>query len=625
MTGSRLTSGCPWKETLPLRPKPWSDIKLSLAYGDKSYLRLASSEQKDWLANVSPVKALDARNFERLQHELNTFQWIFKTKLSVGLDPEEGTCVKYGDKVYLQGNNGSGWLSGGRGQYNGQVVGRDYNLDVPDITSYEWIVLSEPGNGSRSTGGSTTGRCVTENDSIYLQVNNVDKRWLTRSSTDTVITKDIETSDDSAKEYYKWSVEMSTHNMGEQCWTDGECDSGRCSLDWICEAQLENGEGCFMNDDCISGRCESSIISPLHRTCQSKAGEYSKCNENSDCLNNECTWGFICGDACVRSHTCDTGRCSNKFTCEARVEDGADCMWNTDCKTGNCVNLQMKCGRWCAFDSQCDEATERCDKGFICLPKKKVGGSCFENEDCEGPLGCSWALTCGEPCIRDKECSTGRCSKNLICEDKLPNGQYCGADNDCTSERCASNLPPTCQPKSAEGETCGNDGDCMKGKCSWAFTCGKPCFKDNECSTGRCSNNLICEKKLPNGKGCFEDDDCNSGRCSKTLKCEPKSAEGGTCGNDGDCMDGKCSWAFTCGKPCIWDNQCSTGRCSNNLICEKKLPNGKGCVEDDDCNSGRCDKFFKCQNKLSKGSACWQNDDCQSNRCEFSWGYFKCK
>jgi len=246
---SRVATGCPWKEKLPVRPKPWSDILLVIAYGDKVYLNIATSGH-GWLTNDSSVKVLDAR---LSLGDLDNFQWTFRSQLGDGSsqspDPLAGTCIKYDSRVFLQANNEDGrWLSGGLGQGNTDVQTGDHMSDGnSDNSSYEWIVRSNPGNGL-STSDPRAGECVSEKDQIYIQANHLDNRWLTGSSSSAVNTKDYGTSDGSQQEYFKWIVivEMSPDNLGEKCVDDEYCDSSRCSNHWICEPKLTDGETCFM-------------------------------------------------------------------------------------------------------------------------------------------------------------------------------------------------------------------------------------------------------------------------------------------------------------------------------------------------------------------------------------------
>lgn len=88
----------------------------------------------------------------------------------------------------------------------------------------------------------------------------------------------------------------------------------------------------FQNAECISGRCESfgHFINQVYKTCVGKAGYGSSCNEDSDCMNDSCTWGFICGDPCIPGHSdCASNQyCSalSMGTCLDKQADGTGCI-----------------------------------------------------------------------------------------------------------------------------------------------------------------------------------------------------------------------------------------------------------------------------------------------------------
>lgn len=119
-----------------------------------------------------------------------TYQWTVRSEVGddgrrAAMDPKNGQCVKYGDKVHLQANvMDNRWLSGGRGEGNEGVVTRDRlgpDLEKSKPASYEWIIRASPGNGLRSDKDIRHGRCVEVGDIIHLQVNKLDNRWLSGS------------------------------------------------------------------------------------------------------------------------------------------------------------------------------------------------------------------------------------------------------------------------------------------------------------------------------------------------------------------------------------------------------------------------------------------------------------
>ncbi|PLX21402.1 hypothetical protein C0584_02715 [Candidatus Parcubacteria bacterium] len=67
------------------------------------------------------------------------------------------------------------------------------------------------------------------------------------------------------------------------CSVDGDCDAN-AHCDSTCLEDLANGEICNENSDCISNDCNSNI-------CQGADG--TSCSQNTDCLNNNC-WSETC-------------------------------------------------------------------------------------------------------------------------------------------------------------------------------------------------------------------------------------------------------------------------------------------------------------------------------------------
>lgn len=299
---SRLSAGCPWKERLPVRNKPWMDIELIVAYGDRIYFQ--SIEENNWLGySEGSIKALDARSrLGTFDGALEAFRWTIRSDLNGGVDlpidpsedivrqtpdPMAGSCVKYGDIVYLQNNvQNNLWLSGG----NGDVQANDHT-HFGDKTPYQWIVRSVPGSGLRTDVDPDVGSCMSDGADIYLQSNTTDGMWLSKSTGN----DGVSTEDTSGGNSYIWRADFSPTNLGERCGSDENCDSGYCTTENICSPKVPFGERCSRNDDCISGRCESwgPSINQIYKTCQAKAAKGSACNEDSDCMSG------ICKSICV--------------------------------------------------------------------------------------------------------------------------------------------------------------------------------------------------------------------------------------------------------------------------------------------------------------------------------------
>jgi hypothetical protein len=136
----------------------------------------------------------------------------------------EKSVVSYGDQVFLQNYNlDSRWLTGGRNSGNEGVLTRniyssDYEIGQAE-TSYKWTVRSTRGEGSRNYPEPKQGECLKYGDQIFLQVNNLDDRWLSggrNSGNEGALTRNIFKSDyeiGQAETSYKWTV-RSTFGTG---------------------------------------------------------------------------------------------------------------------------------------------------------------------------------------------------------------------------------------------------------------------------------------------------------------------------------------------------------------------------------------------------------------------------
>eukprot|EP00592_Proboscia_alata_P015684 CAMPEP_0194397806 /NCGR_PEP_ID=MMETSP0174-20130528/125751_1 /TAXON_ID=216777 /ORGANISM="Proboscia alata, Strain PI-D3" /LENGTH=874 /DNA_ID=CAMNT_0039194029 /DNA_START=18 /DNA_END=2642 /DNA_ORIENTATION=- len=155
-------------------------------YGDKMFFQVNNVDSR-WLSGGRDAsrEGVITRDLSELKNVL-TYEWIARTSPGDGTrsdkDENDGVCVKYGDKMFFQVNNvDSRWLSGGR-KNNNQLVytdnhlGSDYELE--GRPHYEWIVRTSPGDGSRTAKETNEGICVNYGDTLYLQVNNLDNRWL---------------------------------------------------------------------------------------------------------------------------------------------------------------------------------------------------------------------------------------------------------------------------------------------------------------------------------------------------------------------------------------------------------------------------------------------------------------
>ena len=82
---------------------------------------------------------------------------------------------------------------------------------------------------------------------------------------------------------------------------------------------------CTWDTDCDSGRCELIETG----TCEAQLAVGARCNEDSDCKSNFCSWRFQCdelrpeGDFCWGNSDCQSGICNWRFHCAAGEDDSS--------------------------------------------------------------------------------------------------------------------------------------------------------------------------------------------------------------------------------------------------------------------------------------------------------------
>jgi len=161
------------------------------------------------------------------QRDPAKYRWTVRSESGRGdrdyPDPKSGECVAYNDKIFLQVNTiNNRWLTGGRGFGNYVVETRDYLLheQLKVNSPYQWIVRSESGDGRREDPDPLAGRPVMYTDTIFLQVNSRNNRWLKESSDRTVGTNNY-LDGDYQQRYpakYRWTV-LNESGDGSVPWT----------------------------------------------------------------------------------------------------------------------------------------------------------------------------------------------------------------------------------------------------------------------------------------------------------------------------------------------------------------------------------------------------------------------
>lgn len=210
---------------------------------------------------------------------------------------------------------------------------------------------------------------------------------------------------------------VGTKAEGDECASDLECASGRCSSiagaqrcgrqcdpaaadcgdGNVCEA---TGDGC--------GTCIPAVLSTQPRPFG------TPCEADEDCRSGMCATDEpepFCTQPCDASSPCLSG-----YHCRAGVCAGGDpggpgegCLVDDDCASGECADVDGD--RICVT-----ECGDGCLLGFSCAPTER-GDRCVPD-----------GLALGEPCSSGEECRTGICAGTCtrICDDSP-----CPAGFDC--------------------------------------------------------------------------------------------------------------------------------------------------------------------------------------------------
>jgi len=225
--------------TLPPTPTPTATPTYSeeINYDDIIYLQVNSRDHR-WLSGgrSSENKMVITRDIKGSDYEsrnYESYRWkIQSSPTNSGSDTKSGTCLKYGDIIYLRVNHRNNrWLTGARGG-NGNSKVQTNNIDSTEhekkvTTSYEWIVKSHPGEtGHNTSQDRASGICVRDLSTIYLQNHFMNSRWLSggrggsKVPNEVVKTRNLYDSDNNGYEKrvalttYQWIVRKDLNHNG---------------------------------------------------------------------------------------------------------------------------------------------------------------------------------------------------------------------------------------------------------------------------------------------------------------------------------------------------------------------------------------------------------------------------
>mmetsp|Transcript_664 Transcript_664/g.1612 ORF Transcript_664/g.1612 Transcript_664/m.1612 type:complete len:237 (-) Transcript_664:1064-1774(-) len=196
-------------------------------YGGKHFLRVKN--QLKWLRDYSGQGTYTNDPGNENSYE-SSHMWTVRSSAGTGwrnaVDPQAGSCVKYGDVIWLQSNYADyQWLTGGRLGGNHAVLTRNFFQDgATKQPHFEWIIQSNHTINSTSIPDPRSSSCVRLGERFYLRnvvpESETTKRWLssldywTQYSNDVwsnLFTSDISSNAQSLHSY-KWSFEA--HELG---------------------------------------------------------------------------------------------------------------------------------------------------------------------------------------------------------------------------------------------------------------------------------------------------------------------------------------------------------------------------------------------------------------------------
>ncbi len=277
---------------------------------------------------------------------------------------------------------------------------------------------------------------------------------------------------------------------------------------------IADGGSCAQNEECISAYC---LTTNGCGTCTARAAENAACDSSDRgcvdglaCLNHVCTKAVAkaLGNSCSYWLDCpDSAFCgvapgASKLTCLPRLDVGATCSENTDCKAGLFCPLDTTTGK--------------------CTAVGKTGDPCVANKNMFDP-----AAVCESTAV----CVTGTDGKGF-CKPYLKAGGACGdslecfgVDLACVSGKCAivGSKDAACAPSTSvfKSAVCLPNLMCSGGKCTDLPAAGQPCV-DNKCAQNASCNNGTCKGPPGSGEACY-------GTCADGFYCATGTSGPGTC------------------------------------------------------------------------------------------------
>ncbi len=444
--------------------------------------------------------------------------------------------------------------------------------------------------------------------------------------------------------------------FGDLCQANADCLSGwcvdhmgdsvcsqhcveECPPGWTCKTVSDAGPDVV--SICVSDMANLCKPCATSEGCQTVAGADGACldygDEGSFCggtcqADDDCPWGFVCGDAVTMEGVALTQCLAESGTCpctDKAIESGLTTPCARSNEWGTCVGKRTctedglsDCDAAAPAEEVCNGQDDNCDGDIdeALFVEGDYVNLCDDEDDCTKDL-CLGQSGCQNSALTGTECSDeDPCTVVDLCQEGVCVGQPvdCEDDNPCTDDSCsaeggcthvANTLPCDDEDVCTVGDHC-TQGQCM----------GQPVSCD-------CQADADC-LKLEDGDLCNGILHCNLNTYPYQCEVVPESVV--VCpqpsGPDAPCLEPACDVATgECslvpaheGAPCADGDACTVGDTCQQGNCQSG-PDAN-CNDGNPCTDDTCDPVAGCLHgnntqTCTDGNVCTAGDVCHSGVC----------